>query len=186
MWTSSVFLYGRSIGKHWVRKMWVKMKFSKTASDGGSVMETRRKQAFILRGSPIEFFTPVIPTQNFMQFRNPEGYFSHPTSRAYFQSQISLWFCVIVPNPELQMREITYPENLLRTLFLAWQPAKNLAGVKKFFFVSKLISSFFLELIRWISHFQHAQVYNWLFMCFVRVWLVHLIHTVKLHRLAWI
>ena len=52
-------------------------------------METRRKQAFILRGSPIGFFTPVIPTQDFMQSRNPEGYFWHPTSRAYFQSQIT-------------------------------------------------------------------------------------------------
>ena len=65
------------------------MKFSQTASDGGSVMATKRKQAFILRGSPIAFFTPAIPTQNFMQLRNPEGYFWHPTSRAYFQSQIT-------------------------------------------------------------------------------------------------
>ena len=93
VWTSSVFLYGGSIEKHWVRKMWVKMKFSKMASDRGSVMATPRKQAFILRGSPVGFLTPVIPTQNFMQSRNPEGYFWHPTTRAYFQSQISLWFC---------------------------------------------------------------------------------------------
>ena len=84
------------------------MKFSKPASDGGSVIETRRKQAFILRGSPIGFFTPIIPTQNFLQSRDPEGYFWHPTSRAYFQSQISLWFYFKVPNPELQMREITH------------------------------------------------------------------------------
>ena len=51
------------------------MKFLKTASEGESVMETQRKQAFILRGSPIGFFTPVIPIQNFMQSRNPEGFF---------------------------------------------------------------------------------------------------------------
>ena len=86
------------------------MKFLKTASDGEYVMQTRRKHAFILRGSPIGFFTPVIPTQNFMQSRNSEGYFWHLTSRAYFQSQISLWFCFKVPNTKLQMKEITYPE----------------------------------------------------------------------------
>ena len=95
------------------------MKFSKTASDEEFVMETRRKQAFILRGSPIGFFTPVIPTQNFMQSRNPEDYFWHPTSRAYFQSQISLWFCFKVPNPKLQMREITYPEKPIKDPLLS-------------------------------------------------------------------
>ena len=62
------------------------------------------------RGSPIGFFNPVIPTQNFVQSRNPEGYFWHPTSRVYFQSRISPRFCFQIPNPELQIREIPDPE----------------------------------------------------------------------------
>ena len=41
-----------------------------------------------IRGSPIAFFNPVIPTQNFGHSRNPKGYFWHPTSRAFVQSQI--------------------------------------------------------------------------------------------------
>ena len=45
-WASSVFLHGRSIGR-WPRKG-IKMKLSKIANDGRSVMETRRKQAVIL------------------------------------------------------------------------------------------------------------------------------------------
>ena len=60
-------------------------------------------------GSPIGFFNPVIPTQDFEQSRYPEGYFWHPTARAYFQSRIPLWFCCKIPNPELQIREIPYP-----------------------------------------------------------------------------
>ena len=83
------------------------MKFSKTASDGGSVIETRRKQTFILRGSPIGFFTPVIPTQNFMQSCNPEGYFFGipPPAHTFNPKSRSE-----VPNPELRMWENTYPE----------------------------------------------------------------------------
>ena len=91
------------------------MKFSKTASDGGSVKETRRKQAFILRGSPIGLFTPVIPTQNFMQSHNPEGYFWHPISLAYFQSQIA------------------YPEKPIEDLLLSMTaPSKSRRGQKIF------------------------------------------------------
>ena len=41
------------------------------------------------------------PDQDFEQSRNPEGYFWHPTSRAYFQSRIPPWFCCKIPNPEL-------------------------------------------------------------------------------------
>ena len=41
-----------------------------------------------LWGSPIGFFNPVIPTKNFVQFRNPEDYFGPSNSRAYFQSRI--------------------------------------------------------------------------------------------------
>ena len=66
--------------------------------------------ALKFRGSPIGFFNPVIPTQNFVQSRNPEGYFWHPISRVYFQSRISPRFCFQVPNPELQIREIPHPE----------------------------------------------------------------------------
>ena len=36
------------------------------------------------RKSPIGFFNAVIPTQNLMQFHNPEGNIWHPTSRAHF------------------------------------------------------------------------------------------------------
>ena len=63
-----------------------------------------------LRGSLVGFFNPVIPTQNFVQSCNPEGYFWHPTSRVYFQSRISSRFCFQIPNPELQIREIPDPE----------------------------------------------------------------------------
>ena len=62
------------------------------------------------RGSPIGFFYPVIPTQIFGQSCNPEGYFWHPTSRAYFQSQITPRFPFKIPNPEPQIREIPHPE----------------------------------------------------------------------------
>ena len=65
------------------------------------------------RGSPIGFFNPVTPTQNFRQSRNPEGYFWHPASRAYFQSTISPRFRLKIPNPEPQIREIPHPEKLI-------------------------------------------------------------------------
>ena len=54
-------------------------------------------------GYPIGFFNFVIPTQNFEQSRNPEGYFWHPTSQAYFQSRDSPRFYFQIPNPELQI-----------------------------------------------------------------------------------
>ena len=56
-----------------------------------------------MRGSTKEFFNPVIPTQNFVQSRNPEGYFWHPTSQAYFQSRNTPRFCFQILNPELQI-----------------------------------------------------------------------------------
>ena len=68
---------------------------------------------WVTRGSPIGFFYPVIPTQNVGQSRNPEGYFWHPTSRAYFQSRISPRFRLKIPNPESQIREIPHPEKLI-------------------------------------------------------------------------
>ena len=56
--------------------------------------------ALLTSYSPIEFFNPVIPTQDFEQSRNPEGYFWHPTSRAYFQSRNPPWFCCKIANGE--------------------------------------------------------------------------------------
>ena len=67
------------------------------------------------RGFPIGFFYPVIPTPNFGQLRNPEGYFWHPTPRTYFQSRISPRFRFKIPNPEpqIKIREIPHPEKLI-------------------------------------------------------------------------
>ena len=62
---------------------------------------------------PNRVFLSVIPTQNFGQSRNPEGYFCHRTSRAYFQSRISPQFRFKIPNPEPQIREIPHPEKLI-------------------------------------------------------------------------
>ena len=42
------------------------------------------------------FFNTVIPTQYFVQSRNPDGYFSHPTSLDIFCPELRLAF----PNPE--------------------------------------------------------------------------------------
>ena len=63
------------------------------------------------KGSPIRFFNPVVPTQNFVQSR---GYVWHPTPRAYFQSRISARFCCKIPNPEPEIREIPDPEPQIR------------------------------------------------------------------------
>ena len=68
------------------------------------------------RGSPIGFFNPVISTLNFVQSRNPEGRYWHPTYRAYFPSRISPWFCFKILNPELQIREVPDPEKII------WNP----------------------------------------------------------------
>ena len=59
------------------------------------------------------FSIPLIPTQNFGQSRNLEGYFWHHASRAYFQSRISPQFRFKIPNPEPQIREIPHPEKLI-------------------------------------------------------------------------
>ena len=60
--------------------------------------------------SPVGFFNPVIPPQNFVQSRNPAGYFLQPTFPAHFQSRISSLFRFKIPNPELQIRKFPYPE----------------------------------------------------------------------------
>ena len=65
----------------------------------------------------IGFFNPVIPTQDFELFHNPDSYFWHPTSLVIFQSRIAPWFCFKIPNPELQIREISDPGNLIMTLY---------------------------------------------------------------------
>ena len=60
------------------------------------------------------FSNPVIPTQNFVKSRYPEGYIWHPTSQAYFQSRNSSRFCFQIPNPQLQIREIPGPEKPIK------------------------------------------------------------------------
>ena len=62
----------------------------------GFIMKYLEKDKFCspYRGSPIGFFNPVVLTQDFEQSRNPEDYFWHPTSRAYFQSRIPPDFAV--------------------------------------------------------------------------------------------
>ena len=66
------------------------------------------------RRSPIGFFNRVIPTHVFAQSRNPDGYYLHPRSRAYFQSRISPPFCFNIPeswqisDPEKPIGESQY------------------------------------------------------------------------------
>ena len=120
------------------------MKLSKTANNGGSVMETRRKQAVQSRNPD-----PKLRAIPFVIF------FFQQTSLAYFQFRISPRFRFKILYPELQIREIPDPKKpigdpLLRMTCTA---CLNLAGVKIVFFDSSLISIFFLEPIRWISHF---------------------------------
>ena len=50
----------------------------------------------------------VIPTHIFPQSRVPGGYFGHPASRTYFQSQISTPFCFKIPNPSLEQQQQTF------------------------------------------------------------------------------
>ena len=72
---------------------------------------------------PNRVFLSVIPPQIFGQSRNPEGYFWHPTSRAYFQSRISPRFPFKIPNPEPQIREIPHPEKLIGDPL--WKPSTS-------------------------------------------------------------
>ena len=76
-------------------------------------------------GSPIGFFNPVIPTQNFGQSRNPEGYLGTPPPSHNFNPESRPDFALKswIPNPEPQIREIPHPENLLETRVLErWPP----------------------------------------------------------------
>ena len=95
------------------------------ANDGGFVMETWRKQAVILTGSPIGFFNPVIPTQNFVQSHNPEGVFWHPTSQAYPSIPNPSRFNITIP--ELLIREIAYPEKPVEDPLFSMTACLNLA-----------------------------------------------------------
>lgn len=72
--------------------------------------------SYNMRGSPVGLFNPLIPTQIFANFRNSDGYIWHRVPCAYFQSRISPLFCLKIPNPGLQIRQI--PKNLLWTLTL--------------------------------------------------------------------
>lgn len=58
------------------------------------------------------FFNTVTVTQYFAQSCNPNGYFWHPTSRAYPQSQISPWFCFKILTLELKITGIPDPGSL--------------------------------------------------------------------------
>ena len=69
-----------------------------------------------VRNRLLQFCNP--DSQNFVQSRNPGGYFWHCNSRAYFQFRLSRLFCLRIPNPELQIREIRDRKNLLGILIL--------------------------------------------------------------------
>ena len=76
-------------------------------------------QWYILGGSPVPFFYPVIPTQNFLHSRNPEGYFSTSHLPWCFQSRILPRFFLTSLVPSFKYREIPDPENLLGALYQA-------------------------------------------------------------------
>ena len=83
------------------------------------------------------------PDHDFEQSRNPEGYFWHPTSRAYFQSRIPPWFCCKIPNPELQIREIPYHRKPIGNPLLCWVPAFIICLCFGKFFVTCNVSLFY-------------------------------------------
>ena len=85
----------------------------------GFIMKYLEKDKFcsLYRGSPIGFFNPVIPTQDFEQSCNPEDYFWHPTSRTYFQSRIPPDFASKSRIPSVKWGKSCIPENLLGTLY---------------------------------------------------------------------
>ena len=94
------------------------------ANDGRFIMETRRKQAVLLTGSTIGFFNPVISTQNFVQSHNPEGFFgSHFPSMPTISNPPRF----NIPSPELQIREIPYPEKPVEDPLLSMTACLNLA-----------------------------------------------------------
>jgi len=70
--------------------------------------------SYNMRGSPIRLFNALIPTQIFANSLNYDGYFWHPVPCAYFQSRIPPLFCLKIPSPGLQIRQM--PKNLLWTL----------------------------------------------------------------------
>ena len=82
--------------------------------------------------SPIGSFNPVIPTQIFPQFRNPDGYFWHFTSRVFLQSPISPPFCLKIPNPEVQIPYLERSSIMVKTFglkfFTCQTCRKNVGG----------------------------------------------------------
>jgi len=98
--------------------------------------------------SPIGFFNSVIPTQNFVQGRNPEGCFWHPTSRENLQSRISPRFCYRIANLKPEIREIQDPEKPTddpqASCRSCWFSNSQSSLVKIYFRLSGFQSSFLL------------------------------------------
>ena len=69
----------------------------------------------ILRGSPIGFFNPVIPTRNFMQSRNPEGYFGIPPPAHIFNPESRPNFALKSRIPSFKQGKFRIPKNPLKT-----------------------------------------------------------------------
>ena len=67
----------------------------------GDVMVTWGECCSVIGYGPDELLLllPSSRTKFFPQSRNPDGYFGHPASRAYFQSRIPPSFCLRIPNP---------------------------------------------------------------------------------------
>ena len=65
--------------------------------------------------SSIGFFNPVVPTQNFIPSRNPDGYFWHSTFRVLL-SRLSRPFALKSRIPSFTWRKSQIPKNLLRPL----------------------------------------------------------------------
>ena len=97
-----------------------------------------QRRGWVRGGSPIGFFNPLIPTQNFVQSHNPDGYFWYPTSPAYLHSQISPQFYIKFPNPELQLREIPDPVKPIGDPLLAHVPGQRLV-IEPFFLITKAL-----------------------------------------------
>ena len=123
------------------------------AKDGLFAMKTRKKQAVILTGFPIGFFNPVIPTQNFVQSHNPEGFFflaSHLPSIPLIPNP-SLFN---IPNPEFQTREIPYPEKPVE------DPLLSMTACLNFAVLWFLVNFNFLSRVDWLgfSLSAHASI----------------------------
>ena len=97
-----------------------------------------QRRGWVRGGSPIGFFNPLIPTQNFVQSRNPDSYFWYPTSPAYFHSLISPPFRIKILNPELQLREIPDPKKPTGDPLRAHVPGQRLV-IEPIFLITKAL-----------------------------------------------